>query len=121
IERAVDLSILPLYVRAGAVLPMGPVKQYSDEPVSGPMTLIVYPGVNGTSSLYEDDGKTFNYRNGEFTKLEMNWSDSDRRLRLRLASGRMLPPASRPFEARVAGQATTHPATFAGRPLDIRL
>ncbi|MGH7448203.1 MAG: TIM-barrel domain-containing protein, partial [Longimicrobiales bacterium] len=44
IERAVDLATMPLYVRAGAVLPLGPVKQYADEPVDEPVTLIVYPG-----------------------------------------------------------------------------
>jgi alpha-glucosidase/alpha-D-xyloside xylohydrolase len=121
IERKVDLSTTPLFVRAGAVLPLGPVKQYSDEPVDGPLTLVVYPGINGVTTLYEDDGKTFNYRRGEFMKVEMNWTDSSRRLNLRLASGRMLPPNRRPLEVRVAGQTNTKPATFEGRPLEIRI
>jgi alpha-glucosidase (family GH31 glycosyl hydrolase) len=121
IDRKVDLATTPLYVRAGAVLPMGPVKQYSDEPVDGPLTLVVYPGVNGTTPLYEDDGKTFDYRNGEFMKVEMNWADANRRLNLRLASGRMLPPTRRSIEARLAGQTTTRSATFEGRPVEIRL
>ena len=43
---------------------MGPVKQYVDEPGDGPLTLVVYPGADGTSSLYEDDGKSFDYRQG---------------------------------------------------------
>jgi alpha-glucosidase/alpha-D-xyloside xylohydrolase len=45
IERAVTLETTPLYVRAGAVIPMGPVKQYVDEKVDGPLTLTVYPGL----------------------------------------------------------------------------
>jgi alpha-glucosidase/alpha-D-xyloside xylohydrolase len=121
IDRKVDLTTTPLYVRAGAVLPMGPVKQYSDEPVDGPLTLVVYPGTNRITTLYEDDGKTFDYRNGEFMKVEMNWADANRRLNLRLASGRMLPPNRRPIEVRLAGQTTTRSATFEGRPIEIRL
>ena len=72
-------------------------------------------------SMYEDDGKTFNYRSGEFMKLQMDWTDAKRRLNLRLASGsRMLAPSRRPLEIRVAGQTATRAATFDGRPLEIR-
>ncbi len=119
IDRKVDLSTIPLYVRAGAVLPLGPVKQYSDEPVDGPLTLVAYPGINGVTTLYEDDGKSFNYRTGEFMKVEMNWSDANRRLNLRLASGRMLSPAKRALEVRIAGETSIRRATFEGRPLAV--
>jgi len=71
IERKVDLETMPLYVRAGAILPLGPVRQYAEEPVDAPLTLIVYPGADGASSLYEDDGKTFAYRKGEWMRIEM--------------------------------------------------
>jgi alpha-glucosidase (family GH31 glycosyl hydrolase) len=122
IERRVDLATLPLYIRAGTMLPLGPVKQYSDEPVSGPLSLVVYPGLSSTTAHYDDDGKTFNYRRGEFMKVEMNWTDSDRRLRLRLASGsRMLPPSRLQIEARMAGQTRTVSAVFEGRPVEIHL
>jgi hypothetical protein len=98
------------------------VKQYSDEPVNEPLSLIVYPGVNGKTNLYEDDGKTFNHRRGEFMKVEMNWTDANRRLSLRLSLGsRMLAPNRRPLVIRVAGQPTTRAASFDGRQLDIPL
>jgi alpha-glucosidase/alpha-D-xyloside xylohydrolase len=122
IERKVELSTIPLFVRAGTVLPLGPVKQYSDEPVDEPLSLVVYSGVNGKTTLYEDDGKTFNHRRGEFMKVEMNWTDANRRLNLRLAPGsRMLAPNRRPLVIRMAGQPTTRTATFDGRQLDITL
>jgi alpha-glucosidase/alpha-D-xyloside xylohydrolase len=122
IERKVDLTTMPLYVRAGTVLPLGPVKQYSDEPVDGPLTLVVYPGTNGTAMIYEDDGRTFNYRRGEFMKLQMNWTDANRRLRLQIASGsRMLPPNHRPLEVRLAGQAKVQQRVFDGRSIEIPL
>jgi alpha-glucosidase/alpha-D-xyloside xylohydrolase len=122
IERKVELSTIPLFVRAGTVLPLGPVKQYSDEPVNEPLSLVVYPGVNEKTTLYEDDGKTFNHRRGEFMKVEMNWMDANRRLTLRPSPGsRMLGPNRRPLVIRVAGQPTTRAATFDGRQLDISL
>ncbi len=122
IDRKVDLETMPLHVRAGAILPLGPVRQYADEPVSAPMTLVVYPGADGSAALYEDDGKTFNYRKGESMRIEMSWRYADRRLALRLARGsRMLPPARRHFEVRAAGEKQTHPIAFEGRPVEVRL
>ena len=47
---------MPLHVRAGAILPFGPIRQYVDEPVSGPTSLHVFPGANGAFTLYDDDG-----------------------------------------------------------------
>ena len=49
LDRPVDLATIPLYVRAGAVIPTGPVRQYSDEPVPGNTLLTVYPGADGMS------------------------------------------------------------------------
>ena len=69
ITRTVDLETMPLYVRAGAIVPMGPVKQYTAEKVEGPITVTVYPGADGTFLLYEDDGSSFNYRKGEWMGL----------------------------------------------------
>jgi alpha-glucosidase/alpha-D-xyloside xylohydrolase len=66
IARRVDLGTMPIYVRAGAVLPTGPVRQYTAEKVDGPLTLTVYPGAGGSGFLYEDDGETFDFRQGAF-------------------------------------------------------
>ncbi len=122
IDRPVDLATMPLYVRAGAVLPMGPVKQYADEPSDEPVTLIVYPGVDGTSMLYEDDGISFDHRRGEWMRIEVRWQDRTRRLELWLAPGsRMLPPTPRRFNVRVAGSTVTTPVVFEGRTVGARL
>jgi len=122
IERPVDLATMPIYLRAGAILPLGPIKQYTDEPVEGPLTLAVYPGADGASTLYEDDGKTFDYRRGAWMRLSMTWRARDRRLTLALAPGsRLLPPSRRPIEVRVAGETAVRSAVFEGEPLDLRL
>ena len=56
IVRPVSLATIPLFARAGGIIPMGPVKQYTDEPVRGPTTLCIYPGADGKFTLYDDDG-----------------------------------------------------------------
>jgi alpha-glucosidase/alpha-D-xyloside xylohydrolase len=122
LDRAVDLSVTPLYVRAGAILPMGPVRQYTSEPTTSPTTLVVYPGADGSASLYEDDFKSFDYRNGAFMRIAMRWEDRARRLTLSLAPGsRMLPPTPRPFDVRVAGSTTTKRVDFAGKTITVAL
>ena len=122
VDRPVDLATMPLFVRAGSILPMGPVKQYTAESVEGPLTLVVYPGSDGTFTLYEDDGLTFDYRRGECMRIRMTWNDRSRRVTLRLADGsRMLRPLRRKLEVRLAGQNTSRPAVFIGRPLEVQL
>jgi alpha-glucosidase (family GH31 glycosyl hydrolase) len=106
-------------VRAGAILPMGPVKQYVEEKVDGPLTLKVHPGADGSFLLYEDDGRSFNYRKGEWMGIEMRWSDSQRALSLRLAPGsKMLAPLKREIEVRVGER--TKSVVFEGRPVEVR-
>ena len=122
LTRAVDLATLPLYVRAGAVLPMGPVKQYTSEAVDGPLTLRVYPGADAAFTLYEDDGQTFDYSRGAWMGIEIRWADARRVLTLRLAKGsRMLPPASRRISVGVAGTRTIRDVSFSGGPVEVRL
>ncbi len=121
IARPVDLATTPLYARSGAIIPMGPVKQYTDEPVGGPTTLVVYPGADGRSLLYEDDGLTSGYREGDWLGIEMAWEDGPRRLTLRLAEGSKVRGApAREFEVRLAPGKATRAVRFAGDPIDVR-
>lgn len=83
VTREVDLATLPLYVRAGAVVPLGAAKQWTEEPEKEPLTLRVYPGADGDFGVYEDDGESFRYRDGEFTRLLCEWRDAERRLTVR--------------------------------------
>jgi alpha-glucosidase (family GH31 glycosyl hydrolase) len=111
---------MPLYVRAGAVLPLGPVKQYTDEAVEEPLTFAVYPGADGASALYEDDGRTFRYRSGEWMGIGTAWNDKTRVLSLQLQDGsRMLPPLQRRLAARLAGETRPRQVVFEGRPLSV--
>jgi alpha-glucosidase/alpha-D-xyloside xylohydrolase len=119
VTRPVDLATIPLYVRAGAIIPMGPVKQYTAEPVEAPLDISVYPGADGGFLLYEDDGASFSYRKGEWMGIQMTWNDARKSLTLRLAAGsKMLAPARR--DIRVTMRDATKPAVFDGRPLEVR-
>jgi alpha-glucosidase/alpha-D-xyloside xylohydrolase len=122
IRRDVDLSTTPLYVRAGAILPMGPVKQCTGEKVEGALTTWVYPGTDGRFMLYEDDGLTLDYRKGEWMGIGMTWTQRNRKLSLRLADGsRMLPPLRRAIEVRLASEDIRRSIVFEGRPIEISL
>jgi alpha-glucosidase (family GH31 glycosyl hydrolase) len=122
IDRKVDLETMPLHVRGGAILPLGPVKQYVEEPVAGPLNVVIYPGANGAFSIYEDDGRTFAYKKGAWMGTAMTWNDATRVLSVRLAPGSgMLPPAKRAMEVRVAGEKSTRSLVFEGKPIDVKL
>jgi alpha-glucosidase/alpha-D-xyloside xylohydrolase len=120
ISRTVDLATMPLYVRAGSILPLGPVKQYVAEKLDQPLSITVYPGADASFLLYEDDGASFRYRTGEWMGIQMEWNDSRRVLTLRLADGsRMLPPARRELEVQLVG-GTPRPIAFTGRPIEAK-
>jgi alpha-glucosidase/alpha-D-xyloside xylohydrolase len=121
IIRAVDLATTPLYVRAGAVIPFGPVRQYTEEKVDGPIVLRVYPGSDGEFTLYEDDGKTFNFRRGEWTGVRLKWEEKPRRLSLALAKGSRMIGAHRVFEVQLNHKPETKRIVFTGRPVSVRL
>lgn len=120
INRDVDLETLPLFVRAGAILPLGPVKQYTGEKVDGPLTVTIYPGADGSFLLYEDDGKSFDYRKGEWMGIQMTWNDSRRVFRLHLAPGsHMLPPMRRNIEVKV--EQAMRQIVFEGHSVEVQL
>jgi alpha-glucosidase/alpha-D-xyloside xylohydrolase len=120
ISRPVDLATIPLYVRAGTILPMGPVKQWTGEESQAPLTLRLYPGADGRFLLYEDDGVSFAYRGGDWMGMDLDWKDRDRRLTLRLADGsRKRPPLERLIDVeRVTEKARTS-VRFSGTTLTL--
>jgi alpha-glucosidase/alpha-D-xyloside xylohydrolase len=117
ISRKVDLETMPLYVRAGAIVPMGPVKQYTAEKVDGPIRVTVYPGANGAFLLYEDDGSSFDYRRGEWMGLQMAWNDARKALSVRLANGGKVLGA-RELEVKMGSE--TRQVKFEGRAVEVR-
>lgn len=92
IHRDAPLRLLPLYVRAGSILPMGPEEEYAGEHPDAPIELRVYPGQDADSYLYEDDGLTYAYQSGQYVRIPMHWDDASRSLTLNTRQGQF--PAS---------------------------
>lgn len=70
----VPLDVIPFYVRAGTILPLGPVTQSTAE-LEDPLEVRIYPGADAAFSLYEDDGTSYDYEKGAFTRIRMCWND----------------------------------------------
>lgn len=70
------ISRIPLHVRAGSILPMGPVVQYASEQPDAPIELRVYPGANGETTYYEDAGEGWGYERSEYALVRMQWNDA---------------------------------------------
>jgi alpha-glucosidase/alpha-D-xyloside xylohydrolase len=82
VQRDVDLATMPIYARAGAIVPVDPVRQHTGETIAGPTTLRVFPGRNGDFTLYDDDGISQQYLNGRGNWIRMAWNDATNTLAL---------------------------------------
>jgi alpha-glucosidase/alpha-D-xyloside xylohydrolase len=98
IVRQVDLETLPLFVRAGAIIPMDPVRQFTSQAVDEPTTLRVYAGADGEFTLYDDDGVSQEYLSGNYRRTRFAWHDAERRLTIeRVGNNGELESTPRPF------------------------
>lgn len=80
IDAQAPIETLPLYVRTGSIIPMGPFVQYATEKTADPMEIRIYPGADGTFTLYEDENDTYNYEKGTFATIRFNWNDKSKTL-----------------------------------------
>jgi alpha-D-xyloside xylohydrolase len=75
VTAAAPLDILPLYVRAGSIVPMGPYLEYATEKPADTIELRIYPGADGKFTIYEDENDGYDYENGQFATIPMGWDD----------------------------------------------
>jgi alpha-D-xyloside xylohydrolase len=80
VARQAPLEVMPLYVRAGAIIPMGPVVQYATQHPDAPYEVRIYPGADGKFTLYEDDNETYAYEKGQSARYDLSWNDATRTL-----------------------------------------
>lgn len=115
------LGRIPLFVRAGSVVPVGPDVQYSGEKAWDNLTVCVYPGADGNFTLYEDEFDNYNYEKGAYTEIPMIWDDSKRTLTIGSRKGEytgML--AKRQFVVKTAdGKERT--VTYTGKKVQVKL
>jgi len=79
ITAAAPIQTIPLYVRAGSILPMGPQITYADT-AADPIELRVYTGANGTFTLYEDEGDNYSYEKGAYATIKIDWDEATKTL-----------------------------------------
>ncbi|WP_308756215.1 TIM-barrel domain-containing protein [uncultured Bacteroides sp.] len=78
---------IPLFVRAGSIVPFGPDVQYTGEKKWDNLTLCIYPGENGSFTLYEDEGDNYNYEKGAYTEIPMTWNNASKTLTIGARKG----------------------------------
>jgi len=71
---------MPVFVKAGSILPFGPDLQYTSEKPADTITLNVYTGANAAFNLYEDEGTNYNYEKGAFSVISINYNEGDKTL-----------------------------------------
>jgi alpha-D-xyloside xylohydrolase len=87
IDAAAPIETLPLYIKAGSIVPMGPYLQYATEKVADPIELRVYTGANADFVLYEDENDTYNYEQGKYATIAINWNEADKTLTIKDRKG----------------------------------
>lgn len=75
ITAPAPIGTMPLYVRAGSIVPMGPFLQYASEKLPDPIELRVYRGANGKFILYEDEGDNYDYTKGVYATIPISWNN----------------------------------------------
>ena len=122
VEVEATLDTMPLFVRAGSILPIGPSRQHVNDLPDAPLELHVYGGGNGRFQLYEDEGDNYNYESGAFATIQISWEERDKRLLLGKRNGQYPGmPLQREFHIVLHGSAErTIKANYAGEPLVVK-
>lgn len=83
-----NLQTIPLYVKAGSIVPFGPDVQYATEKKWNHLTIKIYPGNNAGFVLYEDEFDNYNYEKGDFTEIPFHWNEKSKTLTIEARKGK---------------------------------
>ncbi len=119
-----SLHRVPMFIRAGSILPLGEVMQYVGEKKWDNLEIRVYPGADATFTLYEDEGDNYNYEHGQYTEITFKWNDRTRQLTISPRKGQypgML--QSRHFTVVLPGQSASSGqiVEYAGQEVNVKL
>lgn len=81
------ISSMPLFVKAGSIIPIGPQVQYAAEKTDKPIEIRIYPGGNATFTLYEDENDNYNYEKGRYATIDFIWNDKNKTLSISALKG----------------------------------
>jgi alpha-D-xyloside xylohydrolase len=132
ISAPAPFDAIPLHVRAGSLVPVGPELQYTVEKPADPITLYIYAGADGSFVLYEDAGLDNAYENGSFARIPLRWNDARKTLGIGAREGSfsgmlmrrrfqlilVTPARPVPFSFDAAGDKTVE---YTGAAMDVKL
>ena len=119
VSKRVDLATMPIYVRAGAIVPLDPVRQFASQSVKEPTTILVHPGNDGEFTLYEDDGESLAYLRESSKRTRFRWDDAARKLSIESASPKARQRELQTFRIQVVPSAKPKLVTFSGEAVEI--
>ena len=118
----VTIDRAAMFVKAGSILPLVPVMQYAQEKKWDNLDIVVYPGANGTFTLYEDEGDNYNYEKGAYTTIKITWDERSRTITFGKQKGHfpgML--TNRKFNIRMAGHKTVKTVNYDGQETTVTI
>lgn len=121
VERATPIEIIPVYVKAGSIVPFTTNEvQYATERKWDKLELRIYPGDNGEFVLYEDENDNYNYESGAYSEIPITWDNEKRILTIGDRKGRFAGMVkNRKFIVNIAGSSSSKTVCYNGRELRI--
>lgn len=123
IERETPIDLIPVYVKAGSILPLGPEVQYATEKKWEHLVLRIYPGKDATFVLYEDENDNYNYERGAYTEIMITWDEKEQTLTIgeRMGQGFDGMLKKRRFIIQLPDGKVSKIVSYSGRRLKIKL
>jgi alpha-D-xyloside xylohydrolase len=87
VQAPAPISHIPLFVKAGSIIPMGPVLQYATQKPENPLEIRIYEGANGHFTLYDDENDNYDYEKGIYSTIRFNWNNEQKTLTIQKRQG----------------------------------
>lgn len=132
IEKNTPIDIIPLYVPSGSIIPWGPEATYATEKNWKDLEIRVYPGADGSFTLYEDEGDTYNYEKGAYTTIPFTWNEAEKNLTIGKREGSfngmlkkrsfkvvLIKPGNNPADK--SAVTVTKKVSYSGKPVKVKI
>lgn len=119
IEVPVSMDKIPVFVKAGTILPMGMNRQYTSENPGAPLEIHIYPGEDASFTLYEDEGDNYNYDEGEYSNITFRWDDCKQALTIEERQGKY-PGMPRHRNFRIIGPSMEKTVLYKGKTMRVQ-
>lgn len=121
VQRPVDLATMPLYVKAGAIIPFDIIRQNTSDTASAPLTMKIYTGAPGDFVLYEDDGQSQDYLKGISRQTKFTWNEQRRELVIQPVLNKFMRPQVRIFKLEWVAEGRKQTILYTGKKIVVRL